>query len=477
MTHRKAIRPRSYRPLVSANIDTIPQFKALTQREKVALKAVSSVLPFRVNNYVVDELINWKNIPDDPMFQLSFPQEGMLSQKDFKKVYQLQRQGVAPADLAQVVRSIRLRLNPHPAGQLNLNVPTMSGSAVEGMQHKYREIVLFFPSQGQTCHTYCTYCFRWAQFVGMEDLKFASNEVDSLVRYVKKHPEVKDVLITGGDPMTMRTRLLRHYIEPLLKIPTLDTIRIGTKALAWWPYRFVTDQDADDLMRLFDEVLKAGKNLALMAHYSHPKELSTPIAEAAVERIRRAGVTIRCQAPLIKKVNDNADVWAQMWEKQVVMGMVPYYMFVERDTGPKQYFEVPLSKAFDIFSEAYKQLSGLGRTVRGPSMSCTPGKVLVDGITHIKGKKAFVLKFLQGRDPDWTNRVFFAKYSLTATWIDQLKPLVGRKFFFEDPMAKINAGTHPPLWKNQESLHQEKPFSSSLKRKALKSAWGQKNFA
>ena len=428
----RSAKPSKYRAYTSKNIDQIPQFRSLTTEQRAAITAVSRVLPFRVNNYVVEQLIDWDNIPLDPMFQLTFPQEGMLADDDFERIDGLLEREAPEEEIDQAVRDIRLSMNPHPGGQMDLNVPVMDGHPQAGFQHKYRETVLFFPSQGQTCHAYCTYCFRWAQFVGMDELKFTNNESSSLVRYLHRSPEVRDVLFTGGDPMIMRTSVLRRYIKPLLKIETLKSIRIGTKALAWWPYRFTTDADADDLLRLFEDVVAAGKHLAFMAHYSLPRELRTPGSEAAVKRIQATGATIRAQAPLIRNVNDNADVWAAMWQKQVDLGIIPYYMFVERDTGPKQYFDVPLHRAFDIFTRAIRQVSGLGRTARGPSMSCTPGKVLVDGITEINGQKVFVLKFLQGRDPHWTNRVFFAKYDEAASWIDDLKPAFEEQFFFEE---------------------------------------------
>ena len=123
---------------------------------------------------------------------------------------------VRRGDVTAAAREIQLRMNPHPAGQMALNVPQLDGTSLHGMQHKYRETVLFFPSQGQTCHAYCTYCFRWAQFVGIEELKFASREAERLVSYLKAHPEVTSVLFTGGDPMIMTTKVLRRYIEPLL---------------------------------------------------------------------------------------------------------------------------------------------------------------------------------------------------------------------------------------------------------------------
>ena len=114
------------------------------------------------------------------------------------------------------------------------------------------------------------------------------------------------------------------------------------------------------------------------------------------------------------------------------MGAIPYYMFVERDTGPRGYFEVPLARAHQIFQAAYQQVSGLSRTVRGPSMSAFPGKIVIDGVVTIGGEKVFALQFLQARNPDWVRRPFYAKFDAEATWFDDLKPAFGQeKFFFE----------------------------------------------
>ncbi|MDD9867495.1 MAG: hypothetical protein OXS32_14215 [Verrucomicrobiales bacterium] len=411
----------------------------LDKEQIIDMQAVSAVLPFRVNDYVVENLIDPSDVPDDPIFQLTFPQRGMLEEADYQRMRDLVVSDASETEIKLAADEIRGKLNPHPAGQMELNVPKLDGEVVAGMQHKYQETVLFFPSQGQTCHAYCSYCFRWAQFIGDADLKFASKEADELARYVRENPQVSSVLITGGDPMVMKTSILRRYIEPLLAedLPNLHSIRIGTKALAYWPHRFTEGEDADDFMRLIGEVKAAGKHLALMAHSSHSRELEPDIAQLAVKRILDAGAVIRCQAPLIRKVNDDANVWAQLWRKQVQLGMVPYYMFVERDTGAKAYFEVPLARAYKVFTEAYSQVSGLCRTVRGPSMSASPGKVLVDGITEVGGEKVFALKFLQGRDPSWVNRLFFAQYDPKATWLDGLKPAFGEdRFFFEEPEKK-----------------------------------------
>lgn len=399
------------------------------------MRTVASVLPFRVNRYVLDELIDWDRVPTDPIFQLVFPQRGMLPDEAFERMRGLVTSGAAKDVIQAAAREIQFELNPHPADQMDLNVPRWKGESLAGCQHKYRETLLYFPSQGQTCHSYCTYCFRWAQFVGLDEMKFASREIEQLVGYLHDHEEITDVLFTGGDPLVMRTKVLRRYVEPLLEIPHLRSIRIGSKAPAYWPQRFVTDSDADDLLRLFEEVVTSGRNLALMAHLSHPVELSTEVARTALRRVVATGATMRSQAPLIRHVNDDPSAWSTLWNDFVQLGGVPYYMFVERDTGAKRYFEVPLARALEIFSAAYGEVSGLARTVRGPSMSASPGKVLVDGVAEIRGEKVFLLKFLQGRDATWSNRVFHARFDPHATWLDELKPAFGEKeFFFEEPM-------------------------------------------
>ena len=443
------LQPRTFRVYQRHDLPRIPQLQSLPRDHLLAMRAVAAVLPFRVNHYVTEELIDWDDIPNDPIFQLTFPQPGMLAPADLDRLMRLIADEAEPATIDRAARQIQRHLNPHPAGQMELNVPYLDGQPLPGMQHKYRDTVLFFPSPGQTCHTYCSYCFRWPQFVGLDELKFASQQAQSLVSYLKEHPEVSNVLITGGDPLVMRTAVLRRYIEPLLtsELDHITTIRIGTKSVAWWPYRFVNDSDSDELLELFEKVQSAGRHLALMAHYSHPRELQTPAAQAALRRIKGTGAVVRCQAPLIRHVNDDADTWADLWRLQVRLGAVPYYMFVERDTGPKGYFEVPLARCYEIFQKAYRRVSGLERTVRGPSMSATPGKVIVDGITEIMGEKVFSLHFVQAREPDWVRRPFFAKFDEKATWLDQLRPAFGeREFFFERTMRAMKEARQSPAF-------------------------------
>ena len=272
----------------------------------------------------------------------------------------------------------------------------------------------------------------------MRDLKFATDESGRFQRYLREAKQVTDIVLTGGDPMIMKSQKLACYIEPFLK-PEFDhihNIRIGTKVLGHWPYRFLTDDDADDLLRLFEKVARAGKHLALMAHFSHWKELATPAIQQAIRKIQATGAVIRTQSPVVRYVNDDAGVWSRMWREQVKLGCIPYYMFIERDTGSRPYFEIPLYRTWEIFSDASQELSGLGRTVRGPSMSTLPGKIRIAGITEIHGEKLFMLEFLQSRNPAWAQRPFFAIFDEKVTWLDQLRPAFGEeKFFYE---AELN---------------------------------------
>lgn len=430
----------TYKSYMLHNYKSIPQVANLSDELIEAIDVVGSVLPFKTNNYVVENLIDWKKVPDDPIFTLTFPRKNMLREHHYIIIKNVISNGASKSEIKEAANKIRLELNPQPAGQLDHNVPQMNGEKVFGMQHKYRETILFFPGQGQTCHAYCTFCFRWPQFVGMDELKFASKQAEILSEYISQNQEVTDVLFTGGDPLIMKTKILETYIRPLLEsnLKHLRHIRIGTKALAYWPFRFLADDDADDLLRLFSDVKKAGKHLAFMAHFNHPVELKPPAVKQAIDRILKTGAVIRTQSPVLKHINDSPKLWAEMWQKQVALGCIPYYMFVARNTGADHYFSLPLVDVWKLFREAYQSVSGICRSVRGPSMSCLPGKMQILGVNEIGDETVFTMRFIQGRGSDWVAKSFFTRFDENATWYTDLKPAFGEdKFFFTDELNNI----------------------------------------
>ncbi len=443
----------SYKAITLRNFTSIPQIALnLSEREKFEIMVVGHVLPFKTNRYIIENLIDWNQFRNDPIYVLNFPRKELLLDQHFEEMAQALTSGAGKAELRLVASKIRRELNPNPAGQMEKNVPQFEEEKLTGIQHKYRETMLFFPSQGQTCHAFCTFCFRWPQFTGIKDLKFGMKDIQRAIRYLSANPDVTDILFTGGDPLIMRTKILSQYLNALIAadLPGLQSIRLGSKALSYWPHRFVHDEDADELLHLMEKVVKSGINLALMAHINHPRELQTDIVQEAFRRVIGTGTVIRTQSPIMRNINDDSATWAELWQKQVQLGCIPYYMFIARDTGAQHYFAVTLARSWEIYKEAIQRVSGLARTARGPSMSADPGKVQVLGVTKVHGEKVFVLQFLQGRKAKWVHRPFFAKFDPAAIWLDDLSPAFDDKTFFfknDHPLTQTNV----PLEVNRSS--------------------------
>ncbi|MEN8906810.1 MAG: hypothetical protein ABF289_12705 [Clostridiales bacterium] len=416
------------------NFMEIPELNHIDSDIVKDIEILRHVFPFRVNNYVLENLINWNDIPNDPMYRLVFPHREMLSEEDYSLLQKVLSEN-DEGKLNILVHKIRLKMNPHPAGQMDKNVPELNGRKLKGIQHKYKETVLFFPKESQTCHSYCSYCFRWPQFLEEKSMKFSSTDIEELPHYLSYNRDVTDVLFTGGDPMILNSRKLTDYMEILLEpqFSNVQNIRIGTKSLTYWPFRYLSDSDSDEIIELFERIISSGKNLFIMAHFSHWSELNNDLVIKAVERLKRIGASVYSQAPMLRHINDDAMVWKKMWKMQLDMGIVPYYMFMSRDTGANKYFGVPIAKAIKIYRDIITNVSGLTKTVRGPVMSTYYGKVEVQGITEIKNEKYFCLRFIQARNTDWINRPFFAKYSTTALWLNDLEPAFeDKKFFFQE---------------------------------------------
>ena len=161
----------------------------------------------------------------------------------------------------------------------------------------------------------------------------------------------------------------RYYLQyPKAFVPNLQTIRIGTKALGYWPYKFISDKDSDELLQLFKKITNKGIQLAFMAHFNHPNELKTSAVKIAIRNILDTGAIIRTQSPIMNHINNKVEDWVEMWKQQVRLGCIPYYMFVARDTGAQDYFAVTLEDAWKVYKKAYSKVSGIARTVRGPSI-------------------------------------------------------------------------------------------------------------
>ncbi|MDA3942997.1 MAG: 4Fe-4S cluster-binding domain-containing protein [Bacteroidetes bacterium] len=411
------------------NFRKIEYIRYLPEEVKREIDIVSRVIPFKTNNYVVDHLIDWENYLDDPIYILNFPNKNMLHPEAYQKVKHAVENNLPTKKLTEIITEVRMAMNPHPANQVS-NVPHLNGRELTGMQHKYRDVTLFFPSQGQTCHAHCTFCFRWPQFTKELDLKFAMREIDQVAEYIRQHPEINEILFTGGDPMIMNPRTISKYIDYLIesKIPNLKTIRFGTKSLAYWPFTFIPEynEEAGEMLAMFRRIVDSGYHLAFMAHFNHYNELGNAILSQAVQNILETGATIRTQAPVLNHINNDSEVWARMWKDQIGLGMIPYYMFIERETGPYDYFSVPLAEVYRMYQQAAIHTGSFAKTVTGPVMSAAKGKVQILGIIDnpVNGQKYFMMQYVRHRDFTKTFQPFFMHFDKQATWVDQLEEVV-----------------------------------------------------
>jgi L-lysine 2,3-aminomutase len=380
----------------NTNFKETPYYQLLSKDLKEEFDVLTNVFHFKINNYVSEHLIDWSNIPNDPIFRLVFPGKEMLNPMDYTLLKQIIGIGGPNSILSGLIRDVQAKMSPR-LKQTENSYARINGRLLKGMYRNASSIINLCPRpMVKTCHAYCSYCFRWLMLGNPDVQNYSSyDDPQEPIAYLKAHPEVTDVLFTGADPLVLNAETLKKYISPVLEVGSVQVIRISSKSLAWWPYRFTTDKDADALLELFEYIRSKGKHFNFCAHFTHSRELESDEVKKAIQRINASGAVIRCQGPLVKGINDTPGDWVKLWTKQVNLGMIPYYMFMEAKHNTENCFRVPLAKALDIFQAAQKQATNIARTVRGPVFMNDLHRVLLDGTTDINGQKYFVLKNLQ----------------------------------------------------------------------------------
>jgi L-lysine 2,3-aminomutase len=264
-----------------ADLGRLTARAGLAPAQRGRIQAAASVLGFRVTSYVADELIDWSAAPDDPLYRLVVPGVDMP--------------GVAGAGQAAGSRS--------PGGARR-----PGEQVLPGVHRSYQDTVSVFAPPGPA-GCFGTVCPGRDWPAPGPGPVMAAGDGPQLAGYLAAHPEVSVVEFTGADPLTVDTPALRCFIEPLLTARHLVSVRLRTAALACWPYRFTAGPDADELLRLFEQVCVGGKSLELIADLSHPRELEPEPAREAVRRIRGTGAVIYADGTLADTVNDAPGVW------------------------------------------------------------------------------------------------------------------------------------------------------------------------
>jgi len=394
--------------------------------------------------------INWDNYETDSLFQLVMPQPSMIEAESTKKYVD------AADDLnkARIVTEYTEKTNPHD-GKQQLNKPWFVNEDgqvefLDGSQHKYPQCQLVFDTTTQNCFSFCTYCFRHAQVRGDEDM-FLQKDVNQLHRYLKVHPEVTDLLITGGDGGFMPANRFAQYVMPIIEDPELihiRNIRIGSRALTFHP-KMILSKEYGAMLELFDMLYENGIQVAWMAHFSTPREILNPMTIAAIRRLKAHGVMIRSQSPIMHhislftdadgKVNiqKSAQNWIDLANILAMLGVGFHSIYAARPTGEHHYFAAPLADIERVFNLIYRSLSSINRPSRHITMTISAGKLSILGTSVIDGVKCFALQFNEARNMQWMDRVFHAKYDEQQNKINLLLPFDTEKYFFEDELKQI----------------------------------------
>jgi lysine 2,3-aminomutase len=350
----------------------VSQIENLTPTDRELLEKVSQRYVFRANDYYLD-LIDW-NDPKDPIKQLIIPREEELT------------------DWGQLDASNEAAVTVAP-----------------GVQHKYSDTALMLVTE--MCGAYCRYCFRKRLF--MDDNNEINRDLSSGFKYIRQHREISNVLLTGGDPLILSTRRLREIITELASIEHVRIIRIGTKMPAFNPYRVLDDPE---LRALISEFSNPDQRIYIMAHFDHPREL-TPSALKGLHRLIESGAILMNQCPVIKGVNDDSTVLAQMWSALAFIGCAPYYLFQGRPTAGNEPYELPLTSSYRLYVDAIKQAaSGLARRPIF-SMSHEFGKIAVAGMDD----ERIYFRVHRSKYPQLEGHFFICQRDDEAYWLDHLE--------------------------------------------------------
>jgi len=358
-------------PKYVTRLDQVPQ---LSPEEREALRKVESVYAFRSNEYYLS-LIDW-NDPNDPIRRLIIPSLDEL--EDWGEL--------------------------DPSGEKHYIV-------APGVEHKYERTAVFLASR--VCGGICRVCFRKRLFKRRVEEEVI--DWDAAFEYVRNHPEITNVLLTGGDPLMLATDKIRRILEELRAIEHVRIIRFGSKLPAFNPFRITEDPE---LVALFKEFSLPDKRIYLMSHFNHVREL-TPQAVKAVELLVSAGVIICNQTPMIRGVTDDPEILARLFQELSFTGATPYYVFQNRPAAGNRTYVVPVERGYTVFEQAKTRVSGAAKRARY-CMSHYTGKIAVVGLT----KEHIIMKYHQARDPENLGRVMVFRRNPDALWFDDYTDMV-----------------------------------------------------
>jgi KamA family protein len=356
------------------SVRTIPRLKRyldLSPREEKQLKSITERHPMQITRYYMS-LMDLHD-PDDPVRKMAVPS---LGEFDLTGSYD-------------------------PSGEIgNTKLP--------GLQHKYKKTALILVTN--RCPVYCRHCFR-KRLVGLPSDEVLRRFGDA-ARYIEEHREISNVLLSGGDPLSLQTKTLERMLERLSAIAHLKFVRIGTRVPCTFPMRVIDDADFLKVLRRYS---RPHRRLFITTQFNHEREI-TERAVQAITLLLRSGIVINNQTVLLRGVNDNPEGLARLQGNLVRVGINPYYVFQCRPVQRvRKHFSVPVAEGYRIVEEAKAMLDGYAKRFKYV-MSHRSGKLEIMGV---RGNKV-LLKYHEAKDPRNDARILERTLTKEAAWLDEM---------------------------------------------------------
>lgn len=361
------------------SVDGLEEYISLNTQEAKDIREVADRHPMNIPRYYL-ELIN-PNDPDDPIRKLAIPSTDEL---------------ILAGSMGETTGD-PYGDDKHDKGN--------------GILHKYPYTALVVATE--YCSMYCRHCFR-KRMVGLPNDQTVKSFQEA-AKYIAEHKKIKNVVMSGGDPLLLPTEALRKMLDALRGIEHLNYIRIGSRAPVVFPIRLF-DDELIDLLTDFNR----DKPLYVPTHFNHPNEI-TPVAKEAVQRLRSAGVTVNNQAVLLRGVNDTVEMLTKLMDGLLQIGVNPYYLYqcmpVER---VRHHFQVPLKQGVDLVDDARRKMDGYAKRFKF-IIGHDIGKLEICGRVDDK----LILKQLHARPghQEESSRILVRQLNDNGGWLDDLPEL------------------------------------------------------
>ena len=349
-------------------INELKRVRDLSEEERRSLRTVEEKFAFRSNEYYLS-LIKWED-PEDPIRRIVIPAPEEL-------------EGWGTLDASEEV----------------------DYTIAPGLQHKYDQTALLLLSD--QCGGFCRFCFRKRLF--MEKSREVVRDITTDISYIGEHPEITNILLTGGDPLFLSTKKLTEVIGILRGIDHVRIIRIGSKIPAYNPYRIINDPALLEMIRTYST---AEKRIYIVTQFNHPREL-TSTARHGADLLQKAGAILANQTPILRGINDDPSVLAELLRELSFIGIPPYYLFQCRPTLGNHHFAVPVEEGYLIIEEAKKNCSGLAKRPNFV-MSHKTGKIAIVGLDD----EYVYFRYHQAADYDNIGKFMVFRRNPEALWFD-----------------------------------------------------------